>query len=273
MYALSYVRPGSLAEALHLLQEHEEAKPLSGGMTLVPTLKQKLAAPSHLIDLSGLPELRGIGVNGDVLRIGAAMRHAEVGQSAMVAEAIPALAYLANQIADPQVRNRGTMGGSVANNDPAADYPAAVLGLGGTVVTSERRIAADDFFVGMFETALQPGELIVALEYPIPDEASYAKYRHPASGYAVVGVFVAKRGAKLRVAVTGAGASVFRWHAAEQALQQQCDEHALEGLSMPVDDVVGDLHTSAAHKAHLVNVFARRAVASLGAPAIEVHRR
>jgi carbon-monoxide dehydrogenase medium subunit len=263
MYALSYVRPDSVAQAVAFLQEHEEAKPLSGGMTLVPTLKQRLANPSHLVDLSNLPELRGIEVQRGVLRIGAAMRHVEVARSEVVAGTIPALAYLAGQIADPQVRNRGTMGGSVANNDPAADYPSAVLGLGAMVITNRRRIAADDFFVGMFETALESGELVVAVEYPIPDRANYAKYRHPASGYAVVGVFIALAGAAVRVAVTGAGPSVFRWKAAEAALQNRCDERALDGLKLSPSDVIGDVHTSAAHKAHLVSVFARQAIAGL----------
>jgi carbon-monoxide dehydrogenase medium subunit len=263
MYDLIYIRPASLAAALALLQEHPEAKPLSGGMTLVPTLKQRLAAPSHLVDLSHLAELKGITLADGVLRIGAAMRHAEVSGNALVGKAIPALAMLAGLIADPQVRNRGTIGGSVANNDPAADYPAAVLGMGATVVTSERRIAADDFFIDMFETALAPGELVIALEFPCPERAAYMKYRHPASGYAVAGVFVAQTGSQVRVAVTGAGPSVFRWPEAEQALQQDCSVAALAGLALDQSLVLDDELTPARYRANLVEVFTRRAVAAM----------
>jgi carbon-monoxide dehydrogenase medium subunit len=267
VYELIYIRPASLAEAVALLQEHPEARPLSGGMTLVPTLKQRLAAPSHLIDLTHLPELKGIALKetSGVLRIGAATPHAEVGRSQVVANAIPALAMLAGLIADPQVRNRGTIGGSVANNDPAADYPAAVLGLGATVVTNERSIVADDFFVGMFETALAPGELVIALEFPCPERAVYMKYRHPASGYAVAGVFIAQTGSELRVAVTGAGPSVFRWKEAEQALQIDCSVAALAGLKLDQSLVLDDDQTPARYRANLVEVFTRRAVAALTA--------
>lgn len=263
MYELIYLRPGSLAEALALLQAHPEARPLSGGMTLVPTLKQRLAAPSHLIDLTHLDELKGIALTDGALRIGAATPHAQVNASAVVANAIPALAYLAGMIADPQVRNRGTIGGSVANNDPAADYPSAVLGLNATVVTNERRIAADDFFVGMFETALAPGELVTALEFPIPDRAAYAKYRHPASGYAVAGVFIAQTGKDVRVAVTGAGPSVFRWTEAEEALKNDCSIAALTGLVLNRELVLDDEQTPARYRANLVEVFTRRAVEKL----------
>ena len=267
MYDLTYIRPASLAEALALLEQHPEARPLSGGMTLVPTLKQRLAAPSHLIDLSHLAELKGISLTDGVLRIGAATPHAEVNRSAVVAKAIPALAHLAGLIADPQVRNRGTIGGSVANNDPAADYPAALLGMGATVITSERRIAADDFFVGMFETALAPGELVTALEFRCPTRAAYMKYRHPASGYAVAGVFVgcfdgASEGA-VCVAVTGAGDSVFRWPEAELALQRDCSVAALQGLFLDPGLVLDDEFTPARYRANLVEVFTRRAVAAL----------
>jgi carbon-monoxide dehydrogenase medium subunit len=263
VYAFSYIRPTSLAEAIAFLQAHEEARPLSGGMTLIPTLKHRLAAPSHLVDIAGLPELKGIESQAGLLRIGAATRHVDIARAPAIGASIPALSALAEQIADPQVRNRGTLGGSVANNDPAADYPAAVLALNATIVTSQRRIAADDFFQGMFATALQADELIVAIEFPIPKKASYAKYRHRASGYAVVGVFVAQFPNETRVAVTGAGASVFRWREAEAALTADCSTKALEGLSLSSSDIVGDVHTSAGHKAHLVGVFARRAIAML----------
>ena len=265
MYALSYARPNSLEEAVSLLREHEEAKLLSGGMTLVATLKQKLAAPSHLVDLTRLSELKGIAVDGDILRVGAAMRHVEVAESSVVLGAIPALAYLASQIADPQVRNRGTIGGSVANNDPAADYPSAVLGLGATVITNQRRIAADEFFVGMFQTALDPAEILTAIEFPIPEFANYVKYRNPVSGYAVVGVFVSRTGADVRVAITGAGASVFRWTPAEESLLQDGSGEGLAEITLSPQDTVGDVHNSAAHKAHLVGVFTRKAVAGLRA--------
>ena len=263
MYAFSYVRPATLAQALAILDEHPDAKALSGGMTLVPTLKQRLAAPAYLVDLTRLDELRGITLEGNLLRIGAATRHAEVAASGVVRGAIPALAGLAGLIADPQVRNRGTMGGSVANNDPAADYPAAVLGLGATVVTSARRIPADAFFVDMFETALAPGELVVAIEFPLPRRAAYRKYRHPASGYALAGVFVADGDAGVRVAVTGAAPSVFRWHEAEQALARDCAVDALAGVAMDPGRMLDDERIPARYRASLVEVFTRRAVAAM----------
>jgi carbon-monoxide dehydrogenase medium subunit len=260
VYPFSYIRPDSLAHAGELLDQNPDAKPLSGGMTLVPTLKQRLAAPSHLIDLTKLPELQGIAIENGVLRIGAATIHATVATSPIVRQAIPALSELAGLIADPQVRNRGTMGGSVANNDPAADYPSAVLGLGGTVVTNKRRIAADDFFVGMFETALEQGEIVIALELPVPLSAAYLKLRHFASGYAVVGVFVAKTKSGVRVAVTGAGSSVFRWHEAETALDGKWDVSALDNLHLNDDGLNSDPAGSAAYRAHQVALMTRRAV-------------
>ncbi len=263
MYSLNYLRPGSLPEALSALAQHAEAKPLSGGMTLVPTLKQRLAAPTHLVDLTRLSELQGITFADGVLRVGAATPHAQVAASPVVRNALPALADLAGQIADPQVRSRGTMGGSLANNDPAADYPAAMLGLGGTVVTDRRRIVADDYFTGMFSTALEEGELIVALEYTPPRRATYAKRRHPASGYAMVGVFIAQRDSGVRVAVTGAASSVFRWDAAEQALQRRLHPDALNGVPLDGIEFPGDVHADPAYRAHLVEVYTRRAVAAL----------
>lgn len=262
MYALTYFRPASLEEAIAFLHAHPEAKPLSGGMTLVPTLKQRLAAPSHLVDLTRLPELQGISFDGKVLRIGAATPHAQVAASDVVRREIPALATLAGLIADPQVRNRGTIGGSVANNDPAADYPAALLGLGATVVTSARRIAADDFIVGMFETALQEGELVTAIEFPRADRAAYLKYAHAASGYAVTGVFVAQTGSHVRVGVTGAGPSAFRWLDAEQALSEEFSVGALDSLSVDPELMLDDAGAPADYRANLVRVFTRRAVAA-----------
>lgn len=265
MYAFTYVRPASLTDAIAQLQGHPEARPLSGGMTLIPTLKQRLAAPTHLVDLTALPELCGIAFDGKTLRIGAATPHAQVAASAEVARAIPALARLAGMIADPQVRNRGTLGGSIANNDPAADYPAAVLGLDATVVTSARRIPAAEFFTGMFETALAPDELVVAVEFERPDDAEYIKYRHAASGYAVVGVFISRRNAAVRVAVTGAAPSVFRWHEAEAALAERFDPAALDALSIDPGSLSDDVHASSAYRANLVKVYAGRAIAAMAA--------
>jgi carbon-monoxide dehydrogenase medium subunit len=265
VYATSYVRPRTLAEAVEFLHQNTEARPLSGGMTLIPTLKQRLAAPSHLVDLTRLDELKGIRLDADRLRIGAATPHAEVARSPTVAAAIPALARLAGLIADPQVRNRGTIGGSVANNDPAADYPAAVLGLDATVVTGSRRIAAADFFVGMFETSLQPGEVIVAVEFPLPDQAAYVKHRHPASGYAITGVFVARFGARVRVAVTGAGPSVFRWREAEERLSRSLTGDALKDLRMDPAQLLDDVHAPQRYRANLVQIYTRRAAAALAA--------
>ncbi|SEJ32582.1 FAD binding domain-containing protein [Paraburkholderia diazotrophica] len=267
MYETTYLRAASLAEAVDWLREHDEARPLSGGMTLIPTLKQRLAAPSHLIDLTRLDELRGIDVRGHVLQtlhIGALMKHAEVAASPVVREAIPALAHLASLIADPQVRNRGTMGGSVANNDPAADYPCAVLALNAHVITSsQRRIPADDFFIDTFETALEPAELVTAIEFAIPRRAAYAKYRHPASGYAVAGVFIAQYDDAIRIAVTGAGASVFRWFEAEAALQQDLSEAALASLFIDRATLPDDDNASASYRAHLIETYTRRALQAL----------
>jgi carbon-monoxide dehydrogenase medium subunit len=264
MYETTYLRAASLAEAVAWLREHDEARPLSGGMTLIPTLKQRLAAPSHLIDLTRIDAMRGIEVRGATLRVGALMKHAEVASSAAVREAIPALAHLASVIADPQVRNRGTMGGSVANNDPAADYPCAVLALNAHVVTSsQRRIPADDFFIDTFETALEADELVTAIEFAIPRRAAYAKYRHPASGYAVTGVFIAQYDDAVRIAVTGAGASVFRWFDAERALQQDLSEAALASLWIERDTLPDDDNASASYRAHLIETYTRRALQAL----------
>ncbi len=263
MYETTYLRAPSLDDALAWLREHEDAKPLSGGMTLIPTLKQRLAAPSHLIDLTRIEAMRGVSVEANVLRVGALTKHAEVAASPVVAAAIPALAQLANVIADPQVRNRGTMGGSVANNDPAADYPSAVLALDAQIVTSQRRIAADDYFVDTFETALEPGELVTGFEYPIPLRAAYAKFRQPASGYAVVGVFIAQFADAIRVAVTGAGASVFRWFEAENALAADLREAALAPLKMDTSVLPDDDNGSPAYRAHLIETYTRRALLAL----------
>jgi aerobic carbon-monoxide dehydrogenase medium subunit len=264
MYAFEYHRPHTLSGALADL-EKQDAKALAGGMTLIPTMKQRLAAPSAIIELKGVPELHGLSRDGDNLVIGAMTRHAEVASSPVVQAAIPALAKLASAIGDPHVRNRGTIGGSLANNDPAADYPAAVLALGATVVTSKRRIAADDYFKGLFETALDPGELITQVSFPVPQKAAYMKFANPASRYALVGVFVAKTAGGVRVAVTGAGEhGVFRANALEAALNANFSPSALDGVSVPASGLNSDIHADAEYRAHLIGVMARRAVAAAG---------
>jgi len=264
MHDFNYHRPKSLAEAAKLIGDNEDAKLVAGGMTLIPTLKQRLAQPSDVVDLGGVGELKGIRREGNAIVVGAMTRHAEVAHSAEVKKAIPALAALAGGIGDPQVRNRGTIGGSVANADPAADYPAAVVGLGATVVTNKRKIAADDFFKGLFETALEPSEIVTALSFPIPEKAAYVKFPNPASRYAIVGVLVAKTGSGVRVAVTGAGPSVFRLKAAEEALAKKWSPDALDGIKVPEADLNSDIHASAEYRAHLVGVMAKRAVQAAG---------
>lgn len=263
MYSFNYVKPGSLSEVSAFLKTNPDAKALAGGMTLIPTLKARLAQPSHLVDIAGLKELKGIELKGDTLVIGAATRHAEVMRSDVARKAIPALAYLAERIGDPAVRNCGTIGGSVANNDPAADYPAAVLALGATITTNQREIAADEFFQGLFTTALEPGELIVKLSFPAPKRAAYEKFAHPASGYAMTGVFVAETLSGVRVAVTGAGPGVFRWSEAEAALGKNLTVDALAGLSVSAEDMNEDIHGSREYRANLVSVLAKRAVARM----------
>ncbi|MFN7086531.1 MAG: FAD binding domain-containing protein [Burkholderiales bacterium] len=263
MYPFNYVKADTLAEAGALLAANPEAKLLAGGMTLIPTMKTRLARPSHLIDIAGLAELAGIGEHGNSLVIGAAVRYREIAASAVVKKTIPALARLAAVIGDPQVRNCGTIGGSVANNDPAADCPAALLALGATVVTTQREIAAEDFFQGMFATALDPAEIVVRLSFPIPKRAAYAKFPHPASGYAMAGVFIAETAAGMRVAVTGAGPGVFRWHEAETALAGNPSASALETLSVAADDLNEDLHAPREYRANLVKVMAQRALDAL----------
>lgn len=260
MYAFEYHRPGSLDEAAKLLAGSEDASALAGGQTLLQTLKQRLAQPTALVDLGGLAELSGIKVEKDRVVVGAMTRHSEVARSKEIAKAIPALAALAESIGDPQVRNAGTLGGSIANNDPAADYPAAVLGLGATVQTSQREIAADDFFVDLFETALKPGELIRAVSFPIPKRAAYVKFPQPASRFALVGVMAAEGGDGVRVAVTGAGSCVFRVTEMEQALAKDFSADAIAGIEVDADRLNGDIHGTPEYRAHLVNVLARRAV-------------
>ncbi|WP_414471069.1 FAD binding domain-containing protein [Microvirga sp. M2] len=261
MYAFEYHRPTSVQQAADLASRFEEAKFLAGGHTLLPTMKLRLAAPADLIDLGQIAELRGIERAGDAITIGAMMKHAEVANSADIRAAIPALAELAELIGDPHVRNRGTMGGSVANNDPSADYPAACLALNATIVTGKRTIPADDFFQGIFTTALDEGEIITSISFPIPSRAGYAKFRNPASRYALVGVFVAQHADGVRVAVTGAGSNgVFRVPDMEAALNRNFAVEALDGISVPEGEMNSDIHADAAYRAHLVGVMARRAV-------------
>lgn len=262
MHPFDYHRATSLDDAETALKTAEDGLPLAGGMTLIPTLKQGLAMPSDLVDLGGMPDLAGVAAEGEVLTIGAMTTHAAVADSADVQRLIPALACLAAGIGDPAVRNRGTIGGSLANNDPAADYPAAVLGLNATIITTRREIAADDFFVDMFETALEAGELIAALRFPKPRRAGYAKFPNPASRYAVVGVFVAETDAGMRVAVTGAAPCVFRQAEMEAALADDFSPAALERIVVSPDGLNRDLHADAAYRAHLTGVMARRAVAA-----------
>ena len=259
MYATNYHRASSVADAAAKASGADDAKYLSGGQTLIPTMKQRLAAPSDLVDLSQGEEMRGITTDGRSVTIGAAMTHAEVAGSAEVANAIPALAALAGGIGDPAVRAKGTIGGSVANNDPAADYPAACLGLGATIRTNTREIAADDFFVGLFETALEEGEIITAVTFPVPEAAGYAKFPNPASRYAMVGVMAARTGGGTRVAVTGAGANgVFRYAEAEAALGGDWSPEAV--TRSPGEPMSEDMHATAAYRAALTVTMTKRAI-------------
>ena len=262
MYEFDYHRPASLDDAARFLGSHGEAKLVAGGMTLIPTLKQRLARPSDLVDLGAVGGLTGISEEGDTLVIGAMTRHAEVQRAVVVKRAIPALSALAGLIGDPAVRNRGTIGGSIANNDPAADYPAAIVGLNATVRTNKRDIAADQFFTGMFETALGQDEIVTQVRFPKPQAAAYQKFKNPASRYAIVGVLVARTGGQVRVAVTGAGPSVFRVPEMEAALAKSFAADAIRDIQIKQDGLNSDIHASAEYRAHLVNVMARRAVAA-----------
>jgi carbon-monoxide dehydrogenase medium subunit len=257
-----YACPSSVAEARTLLCSDPEARLLAGGMTLLPTIKQRLLRPSLLVDLGGIEALRGIERNGEELRIGAMARHAEVAESGLVQRAIPALAALAGGIGDPQVRNRGAIGGSLANADPSADFPAAVLALGATIETSEREIAADDFFLGLFETALADVEILTGLRLPVPDAAGWAKFPNPASRYAIVGVFVARFGGQVRMACTGAASHAFRLFVTEAALESDFRPEAVGAISLERALLNADGHADAEYREHLVSVIARRAVAA-----------
>lgn len=264
MQDFKYHRPGSVEDAAQALSTASDGTLMGGGMTLLPTLKQRLASPSDVIDLGGVAGLSGISEDGGNIVVGAMTTHAEVASNATVKAKIPALAALAETIGDPAVRNRGTIGGSIANNDPAADYPAAVVGLGATVRTNKREIAADNFFTGLFETALAEGEVITAVAFPVPEKAGYAKFPNPASRYAIVGVMASTGPAGIRVAVTGAGSCVFRAAVMEAALGGGFSADALSDASVSADGLNSDIHASAEYRANLVAVMARRAVAAAG---------
>ncbi|MBP0617623.1 FAD binding domain-containing protein [Jiella mangrovi] len=262
MYETKYHRPVSLPQAAKFAADHgDEGKYLAGGMTLIPTMKQRLAAPEALIDLRHVPGLKGIKVEGKSIVIGGGMTHSDVAMSDEIKSVCPGFADLAGLIGDPAVRHMGTVGGSVANFDPAADYPAALLALGATIRTNQREIAADDFFVGLFETALEDGEIVTKIAFEAPDACAYEKFRNPASRYAMCGVFVARRGGDVKVGVTGAGSEgAFHWSEAEQALSSNFAPEAVDGLTMPQDNMMSDIHGSSAYRANLVKVVTKRAV-------------
>ncbi len=263
MYAFTYERPKTVADAVKLLKKADDGKLLAGGQTLLPAMKLRLASPDLIVDLSGIKGLSGIKASGKAVSIGALTKHVEVLKSPDVQKAIPALAHLASMIGDPAVRNRGTIGGSLANNDPSADYPAAALGLGATIKTNKREIEADKFFKGLFETALAGDEIIESVSFPVPEKAGYEKFRNPASRFALVGVFVSKSKDGVRVAVTGAGESgVFRVKEMEAALAKDFSAKAIEGIKVPPKGMIADIHGTAEYRAHLIGVMARRAVAA-----------
>lgn len=260
MQSFEFHRPKTVAEAVEALKSADEGKLLAGGQSLLPVMKLDMAAPSDLVSLRDIEELKGIREAGGAVVIGAASTHAQVAGSEVVKNKLPALAALAEQIGDPQVRNRGTLGGSVAHADPAADYPAALVALGATIETDRRELKADDFFTGLFETALEEDEVVTAVSFPVPEKAAYSKFPNPASRYAIAGVMVAKGPAGVRVAVTGAGPCVFRVEAMEKALASNWGAAALDGISVPADDLQSDADADAEFRAHLVGVMAKRAV-------------
>jgi len=260
MHAFTFHRPATLRNATQVLRKAKDGRFLAGGQTLVQSMKLRLAQPTDLVDLSMLKELRGIKASATSVTIGAMSRHADVAESKAVQKAIPALAALAGEIGDRQVRNLGTIGGSLANNDPAADYPAAALGLGATIVTSKRSIAADQFFTGMYETALEEGEIIKAVSFPVPKRAAYVKFKNPASRFAIVGVMVSEGKSGVRVAVTGAASSVFRVAEMEKALSAKFAPESIAAIRVPASKLTSDIHAGADYRSHLVTVIAQRAV-------------
>ncbi|MBS0340380.1 MAG: xanthine dehydrogenase family protein subunit M [Proteobacteria bacterium] len=259
MYAFTFERPATLADAVKLATAG--GKPLAGGQTLLASMKLRLSAPEQLVDLGGIAELAGVKKDGNQLVIGAMTKHADVARNADVKSAFPALAWLADHIGDRQVRAMGTIGGSLANNDPAACYPSAVLATGATVVTTQREIAADDFFQGLFATALKDGELITAVRFPVPKRAVYEKHLQQASHFPLVGVFLAQFDGGVRVAITGAGNGVFRHAGLEDALNKSFTPQAAAAVKIDASDLNSDLHASAAYRANLISVLAQRAVA------------
>jgi carbon-monoxide dehydrogenase medium subunit len=260
MYEFEYHRPNSLEEAVLLLKSGEDVRVLAGGMSLIPTMKHRLSAPTALIDLNALSNLRSIDFRDGLLQIGAMTLHETVADSPLVREKIAALTVLAGHIGDVQVRHRGTIGGSVCNNDPAACYPSAVLALDAKIQTTLRTISADDFFVGMFETALEQGEIVTRIDFPVPDAAAYIKFHNMASRFSIVGVFLAKFGSSVRVAVTGAGNHVFRERESEERLSRVFSTKAIADLSLSVDDLISDVHGTSEFRAHLIPVLLRQAV-------------
>lgn len=263
MYQTTYHRASSVADAAKLIKKAEDGKFVSGGMTLIPAMKQRLAAPSDLVDLRHVPELKGVTVSGRTVTIGAGTTHFDVASDARLKAVCPAICHLAGHIGDPHVRHMGTIGGSIANNDPAADYPAALLALDATIVTSKREIAADKFFRGLFETALKEDEIVTAVTFTAPAKCGYAKFPNPASRYAMTGVFVAKGKEGVRVAVTGAGDNgVYREKTLEAALAKKFEPAAIEGVKLSADDMMGDIHATPEYRANLVVVMAKRAVAA-----------
>lgn len=266
MYETHYHRASSVEDAAALFAKGADSKFLSGGQTLLPVMKQRLAAPTDVVDLAKIPAMIGVEVSGDTVTIKAATTHYDVATNTTLQKALPALAHLAGMIGDPAVRYRGTIGGSLANNDPAADYPAAVLALNATVKTNKRSISADDFFKGLFTTALEDGEIITAVSFPVPAKAGYAKFRHPASRFALTGVFVAKgKSGDVRVAATGASQNgVMRVPGIEQALKASWSASALDGIKVSADGLMSDIHGAADYRANLIKVMAQRAVTEAG---------
>lgn len=266
MYSTNYHRASSVADAVKMLKDAEDGQFIAGGQTLIPTMKARLAAPSDLIDLRHIADIKGIEVSGRKVTIGAGTTHGEIAASKEIEKVCPALTHLARHLGDPQVRHMGTMGGSIANNDPAADYPGALVALGATIRTDQREMAAEEFFSGLFETALEEGEIITAISFDAPAKAGYEKFRNPASRYALTAVFVAQGDDGVRVAVNGAGDDgVFRSKKVEEALSKSFDPSALDGIEVPSNDLMSDIHASAEYRANLIVVMARRAVAAANA--------
>lgn len=265
MYETNYHRASSVADAVKLLKKSEDPKILAGGMTLIPTMKQRLAAPTDLVDISRMADIQGIKVSGKNVSIGAGTTHADVANNEKLAKVCVALCSLASHIGDPHVRNRGTIGGSISNNDPAADYPSAMLALNATIVTDKRSISADKFFKGLFETSLKDGEVVIAIEFTAPAKAAYSKFPNPASRYAMAGVFVAKDKDGVRVAVTGAGeGGVFRHKGLEAALEKKFEAASVDAVKVDSKGLMGDMHATPEYRAALIKVMAKRAVAAAG---------